>query len=162
MEMDKSDQAAQRIIARNKKIIALRRAGMTLLDISKEVGLSKGYVGALLIAADVIIHVRRDGGGGVLGERIERIMPFVRKGMSAREISEHLQISVHTLKRWYGPAKKIAQEENPALFQEQATNPEESPNARSALGGAVLPVGHPIAVDAMWCGLEKYREPLAL
>jgi hypothetical protein len=33
---------------------------------------------------------------------------------------------------------------------------------RSDLNRDPLPAGHPIAVDAMWRGLEKYREPLAL
>lgn len=160
MEMSKSDQNAQQMIIRNKKIIDLRRSGMELQDIANEIGLSKSRVGNILIAAGVVIRDRRSSGGS-LNERIERIVPFVRNGMSVKEIAEHLQISVETVRKWYRPAEKIVQGERPSPAQLPAAKPKENHNARAALGEAALPVGHPIAVDAMWRGLEKYREPLA-
>ncbi|CEF54591.1 hypothetical protein [Acetobacter ghanensis] len=143
---------------RNKKILALRAKGMTLKAIAEATSSGLSTVKSVVRKTE---EPRRLSPPCSMSEGVERILPLVRKGMTKTAVAQHVGVSINTLANWYGVAKRIAQSENPALFQEPLA-PEEKPSLRAGLGREPLPAGHPIAMDAIWRGLEKYREPLAL
>ena len=77
--------------------------------------------------------------------------------MSHEQIAAELRVTVGVVKKWYASAKMLGAAGAPAVQKVAQQEPK-----RSDLNRDPLPVGHPIAVDAMWRGLEKYREPLTL
>lgn len=143
---------------RDQNILALRAQGVTLKAIAVTTNASLSTVQRVILKSNGPcgkFTPRR------LNDGVEKILPLVRNGMTKAEVARHIGISINTIANWYGVAKRIAQSENPSPPQESAAT-EEKPNPRAILGGASLPAGHPIAVDAIWSGLEKYREPMAL
>lgn len=147
MTMEKPDP-------RDEKILSLRAKGMTIKSIAEETQWGIWTVKRVLRENNALR-------GGLppsrLNDRIEQILPLVRQGMTKAEVAQHLGLSINTVANWYGAAKRIV-----GPIASAVAAPEAKPDAGVRRDSAPLPVGHPIVVDAMWRGLEKYREPLAL
>lgn len=154
--MEKSSQA-QIIAARTKKILALHASGLTGCQIAE-----RGDVAPNVVYATLKKHGLTPN-GIVQSSALSRTRKTIREknaqGLSNRAIARLLKMSPA------GVAHHIAKmglRSHAARDEAGITSDKQALSVRLALGNDPLPVGHPIAVDAMWRGLEKYREPLAL
>ena len=162
--------------------VPLRAAGApSRRDISKEeyerrlrltrekhaLGLSNAKIGkALGLDPNLITKLLREmglssnGGSGKdsFNNRIQSVVRFLKQGLSPEQIAAEMGVKPGALRNWLAPARKIIQSES----EDTPPEPAVKPTARSMFGEAPLSRNHPIVVDAMWRGLEKYREPLAL
>ncbi|MFT9070291.1 MAG: hypothetical protein ABF446_08340 [Acetobacter orientalis] len=153
--MKKSSQT--QIAARTKKILALHASGLTSGQIAE-----RGDVTPYVVYATLKKHGLTPNGivqSSALSRTRETIREKNAQGLANRAIARLLKISPTAVA--YHIAK-MGLRSHATRDEVGTTSDEQALSARLALGDDPLPVGHPIAVDAMWRGLEKYREPLAL
>lgn len=161
-----SSHGALKNSTRKERFAAIRgqhAQGLTNIKIAEVVGLSPATVGQYVREMGLIPNQN----AGIFGaaaksrasfnERIKGVARLIKKGMSHEQIAAELRVTVGVVKKWYASAKMLGADGAPAVQKVAQQEPK-----RSDLNRGPLPVGHPIAVDAMWRGLEKYREPLAL
>ena len=130
--------------------------GMSNAKIGKSLGLDPNLITKLL--REMSLSSNGGSGKNSFNSRIQCVVRFLKQGLTPEQIAAEMDVKPGALRNWLTPARKIIQGESESASQEPAVNP----TARSMFGEAPLSRNHPIVVDAMWRGLEKYREPLTL
>ncbi|MCP1227944.1 hypothetical protein [Acetobacter fabarum] len=138
-----------------KKILEMHKAGKTNPEMARSLGSNVEKVRAVLKKNGLARHPAKGGQREMSRmERVGKIASLLRKGLNKEEIAKSMRLSTSSLGNWISEARAIA-------FPKGQRDEVEVPASRlrhlPRKDGALIP-GHPIAVDAMWRGLERWRD----
>lgn len=137
------------------EILQMHAIGKTNTEIARALGASVQRVGGVLKRNGLERNIAKGGKREMSRQdRVEKIASLLKEGLNKGQIAKKMRLSVSSLGNWMKEARALA---FPKGRCEVALSPTSSAQDLPRRDGALIP-GHPIAVDAMWRGLERWRD----
>lgn len=139
----------------DKKTLEMHAIGKKNTEIAYALGITVQRVATILKRNGLVRNVAKGGQREMSRrERVEKIASILKNGLNKEEIAKSMRLSPSSLGNWMSEARAIA-------FPKKSLNETDDHISKTQnlprKDGALIP-GHPIAVDAMWHGLERWRD----